>query len=796
MAAGAALLAGLLATRSPAWAAAARCVAAGAAWRALTGPAARAASLSALALVAAAGFFTPPSPPPLSAPLDVPIRVKGRVCADPRPGPDGPRLDVDVGAVSGPVPGPWRPSRGRVLLRIRARDGRGPRVARGDAVVFRARLRKPGGVRNPGGRDTAGILARRGIAAVATAEWPGRVAVARAGPGTPALDRWRRDVSEAVSGAVPGPAGAVLRAVALGDRSGIGPDLYQGFRRAGTAHLLAISGLHLGALAVLLLPVARWGLGRVRRFALARPVPPAARIAVLPALAAYAALSGFQVSTLRALVMVVLLVLAGALSRRLSPLSLLAATALVLGLGDPTVLLSPGLHLSLAALAGLFWLAPRLERTWRPDGAPDPVSRLDPAPGIRSRVAAAAVAAFRRVAAASVATTLTTLPVAAFHFGAGSLAGFVTNLVAVPLIGFVAVPLALAGVAVHGLWPLAAAAIWRAASAPVSAVLGFQDRAAPLFPLLHHPALRSPATVLGQFLLVAALVAALDGRRGRAAALAVIGTAAVLAPPAAGSLALRLSPDTRVWALDVGAGLSVVVQTPGPRWIVIDGGGSAYSRFDPGERIVVPALEALGARRLAAVVSTHPHPDHLGGLPAVVAWGRPEVVWAPASFRNDPRYRQLREAAVVAGARLAWVPAAGLSRGLGPAGLTARWVPGPTENDRSMVVWIRSPGGTVLVGGDVEVPAQREMVAAGWLPRATLLVAPHHGSADATWPPWIEAVAPRRIWVSAGRAGNLPCRQLEAAAARLAAVVENTRDQGCLNAVLSPPSPGANQPAR
>jgi competence protein ComEC len=79
--------------------------------------------------------------------------------------------------------------------------------------------------------------------------------------------------------------------------------------------------------------------------------------------------------------------------------------------------------------------------------------------------------------------------------------------------------------------------------------------------------------------------------------------------------------------------------------MAVDGGGFPGTDLDPGERIVIPALEALGAKRLWLAVSTHPHPDHVIGLTSVVRMGRPELLWLPASFAGDGRYRPLLEAA-------------------------------------------------------------------------------------------------------------------------------------------------------
>ncbi len=777
----AALAAGVWARGHPGWAAALGVAALLGAGRLSAPLAARGLAVAALVLLGVAGWRSgqPVSEPAL--PWGEELRLRGRLADDPRVTAGGLRAVVALEGVA-PRVGGWEPAAGRLLVQVAGQPE--PSPARGDGVLLRGKLRAPFGFRNPGSEGYAAYLARQGIGARVTARWPGEVAFAAPGPETPGWLRWRRTTARAMEAAVPGPPGAVLRALALGDRSGLTPATVESFRRAGTSHLVAISGLHLGMLALLVAPVLRALLVRLPRVALACPVDPLARALALPVLVAYAAVSGFQTSTLRALAMVGLWVLAALLGRASAPLPLLLGTALVLAAPRPGIVADPGFQLSLAAVAGLFWLAPALDRAWR--RAPDPLERLaPPAPGVR--FARFLVAGARRTLATSVAATGATLPLVVFHFGAGSVSGLLVNPLAVPLVGFGCLPLALAGTVLAGPWPWAADLLWRAAGVGLAGLLWLQDAVGGLLPPLEWAALRAPEGAVGGLVLVGCLGLRLAGARGRGLVLAgALGLALLVVPAAVRSGWAAADPAAHLWVLDVGQGQSVALRLPGGRWAVVDGGGFAGTPFDVGERVVVPALEALGARRLWLVVSTHPHPDHLEGLPAVVTWGRPEAVWLPGGFEGDARYRTLLAAAEAVGAEVSWVGLEGLAARVRAALLEARWVAARDENDRSMLVRLTLGARVALIPADLEAPGQRAHLAAGFDPRCDVLVAPHHGAKDALCPEWLAAAAPAHLFISAGGRPGLPSPAFEAAAAAVGAAVASTHRGGALYARLGP----------
>ncbi|MDF1555132.1 MAG: ComEC/Rec2 family competence protein [Deferrisomatales bacterium] len=761
----------------------------GGAW-AFRGNRQRLAGWTALTLLATAGWHSAVGDlPALPAAIQSAPALRGQIAADPRPGPAGPQLTVALDAWRQEET--WHPAAGRVRLGVRGTPE--PPPARGDMAVFRGPLYPPQGFRNPGSGGYAAYLRREEIGARASARWPGEVLFAAPAPGEMPALTWRNRTADAIAKAAPGAGGAVLRALALGDRSGLSPATVEAFRRTGTSHVLAISGLHLGILSLLLVPALRRLLGHVPGLALRGAVVPTAHLLAVPPLVGYAALSGFQTSTLRALAMAALLLAGTALSRPVSHAGLLAGTALLLALGQPLVLADPGFQLSLAALAGLFWLAPALlERL--PGGHPDPLGervRQVSTASLGGRLRTAARGAARGLARwtlYSAAAAAATTPLAVYHFGAGSLAGALLSPAVIAVLGFVCLPLALAGLVLCPLLPGVASGLWGIGGAGAGAVSKILEQVAPVAPVVGWQRLRTPEGLLGAAALLAAATLALQARpRGRhAVGLALLGTALLVVPAAARHWIAHRDPALHLWALDVGQGQSVALRAPGGHWALVDGGGFPSGSFDVGARVVVPALEHLGATGLELVVSTHPHPDHLGGLTAAVRWGRPREVWLPGSFAEDPRYQALLDAAREVGSRVVWVGLDGHTDSLGPTPLWARWFPAAGENDRSMILRAGPPECAVLIAADLEVDGQRRLLATGDAPRCSVLVAPHHGAVSSLFPPFLSAVSPAAVVISAAGKRGLPAAQFVAAARGAGATVHGTYQWGCVHARLGP----------
>lgn len=227
--------------------------------------------------------------------------------------------------------------------------------------------------------------------------------------------------SERVCAVLPGDTGGFAAAVTTGDRSGISRVALDALRQSNLAHLLAISGLHMGLLAGFVFGAVRLGIAAVPYLALRVPGHKWAAVAALVAAAGYLVLSGRNIATERAFIMVAVALLAVLSDRRALSLRAVATAALIVLVLRPEALLSPGFQMSVAATTALIAIF-----NWMRD-AP-----LAQAP----RMLRPFVGLFVSSAVAGAATA----PVAAAHFNTLAQYGLVANLLSVPLMGLVVIP--------------------------------------------------------------------------------------------------------------------------------------------------------------------------------------------------------------------------------------------------------------------------------------------------------------------------------------------------------------------
>ncbi len=495
------------------------------------------------------------------------------------------------------------------------------------------------------------------------------------------------------------PGSALARAVILGDRSRLPKELRQALARSGLSHLLAVSGLHVGLLALLL-----WLPGRL--------LP--ARLRYLPALAGigvYLMLVGPRPSILRASIMALLALTALMIDRPPQGLNALACCAALLALIDPAVTSELGFRLSVAATAGILVLAPIFTERWT-----------------------ALPSIVRGPLAVTVAAQLATLPWALPLEGGVHPLAPVLNLIAIPCLAlFLAFAFAWLALALISDF----AATWAVSLLDALAVPFEALGELPPGPIWFLPVTVAPWTVPVLSLVVVG-AALWPVRAARCALLS-----GLLVLTGAGS------PRTAVpelLLLDVGQGDAVLLRD-GSRAVLIDGGG--WPHGDLGGRVLVPALSAQGVRRLDAIVLTHPDLDHCNGLldvarylPVTEVWMGPG--WLEAGCAADlvalraARWRVLwrGETRKVGRWRFETLyPDAGLRRG---------------RNDRSLVLAAVTSEHRVLLTGDVEGPAERRLARRlGPGLAADVLKVAHHGSRPSTSAAFLAAVRPRLALVSA-----------------------------------------------
>ncbi len=343
--------------------------------------------------------------------------VQGRVIAIDRSGSDAMRLTLDNVVLRDHAPD-RTPERVRVALHG---DRRWHRPMPGEVVILTAHLSPPSGPAEPGGFDFQRHAWFQRIGGVGYTRTPVLLLEPRRA-GVP-LVAARLALSDRVQAALPGETGAFAAALMTGDRSAIGQDMLWDLRRANLAHLLAISGLHMGLVAGFVFASIRVLLALVPTVGLRVPAKKIAAIGALAVAAGYLALSGGNVATERAFVMVAVFLMAVVFDHRALSLRAVAVAAVAVLLIRPESLLSPGFQMSFAATTALVFVFGRIRDSGRMAGR-----------GIWRPVLA--------VCLSSAVAGAATAPFAAAHFNQIAVLGLPANLLSVPLMGVLVIPAA------------------------------------------------------------------------------------------------------------------------------------------------------------------------------------------------------------------------------------------------------------------------------------------------------------------------------------------------------------------
>jgi competence protein ComEC len=529
---------------------------------------------------------------------------------------------------------------------------------------------------------------------------------------------------------------ALATALTVSPESGLTPEQRGPFVRAGIAHLLSISGFHVGVLAA----------GLVLLLRAARLEPNPARLGGTAMVAAYVWLLGFPAPALRAAALIGLW--AAARSRQRPPewRAVLAVTATVVLAADPGALFRPGPWLSFSGFYGCL-VAVRWSSALRLGH-----ERRSP------RARAAALVATPLLV--SFAASLATAPLTVAAFGTLAPAGLVANLAAGPLAAF-GVP-ALAFALLLGSLPAAAplAALAAGAAGLCLDLLEWVTLLAGKLPAgfveIHDRPLAAGAVGLCAIVLVRAppaLPGALARTLGFRASLAALLVASISAwRPAMAAFSGYRDGELSLHFLAVGQGDAIAIRTPGGRWILVDG-GPLTPRYDAGARVVEPFLRSRGVRRLDLVVLSHADADHLGGLPAVLRRVPAAAVIEPGEALPRGSYRAWL--AALDSGRVLWRAARAGDR-IVIDGVTIRvWHPDSAflarrlpPNENSVVVTVEYGRFRAVLPGDAGIPMELERSAA--IGRVTLLKVGHHGSRSSTGADWIEALRPSACVVQVG----------------------------------------------
>lgn len=620
-----------------------------------------------------------------------------------------------------------------------AEPGRVPtphRVLPGEHWRLEIKAKPPWGSVNFQGADKERWLFAQGIGGLGTVR-AGRLLEPASGVRF-VVDRIRTRVLNAIAAAIPDRRQqSVIQALATADRSGLVPADRMLLTSTGTAHLLAISGLHVGLAAaggmwlcrilILLLPVSRLA-GATLMLTVTG--------GILSALG-YSALAGFGIPTQRSVLMLLTVSVAVLMSRSIHPVRAwtigLAAVVLI----NPFAVLGAGLWFSFLAVAALILvLGPRM----------------------------GALRWWKTVLLAQAAVILMLLPVSATWFGAFSPAGFAANLLAIPWVSFLIVPPVLTGVAVLPFFTPAANALWSLAGLSVS----YLFQVLKLISDVQGQMLFLPqASVFQAALALAGVILCLLPRGLSARWIGLFLLVPLFLPP---------GPRTREGAvslevLDAGQGTAVLLSSGEHSLLYDSGPGDGKERSMVGSAIT-PALSKIGPRAPDHVVISHADLDHAGGL------GLLRQRYPLAEYRANLGVPDEEFEACTAPVRLQWQ---GISiRTLHPS----RWLP-YLGNDSSCVLSVTSGAGNILLSGDISETIERRLLREG-IQRHRLLLVPHHGSKTSSSREFIEKLQPEAAIATAslGNRFGFPIAEIRERYEAAGTEFWSTGDCGALRVIL------------
>ncbi len=594
-------------------------------------------------------------------------------------------------------------------------------VRAGERWHLTIRLKRPRGTRNPAGFDFERWAFMRDIGATGYVRHS--VANRRLSPAGEGcqLAAFRQRLASGLEAAIPDAVvpGHIL-ALTVGIRNRLDNHDWTVLRRTGTAHLMAISGLHIGLAAAFAFFCFRQ-LGRWLLMANidCRPLV-IARGGALVGAAAYSALAGFTVPTVRALVMTTAVIVLTGLRRSIPASAVLAIALYAILWTGPFAMLASGFWLSFGAVFIL--VLSGIGRTCR--RVPEPRSR-----------AAKALRQFRQLLRAQWCLSIGLLPATAFFFGQVSLIAPVANLLVVPVFAVSIVPLLIVGVIALLVVPPFAGPILQMADFILAHIIAFLDALNRWDSIVIAPDLPGVSGWISAIgVLIAVVLIWPRPLPGRMQAIMLLSACAAL------GTTRNTEPALRVVVMDVGQGLAVLLQMPDHA--VLFDTGPRYRRGDAGRSIVIPVLRYFGVTTLDRLIVSHGDDDHFGGARSVLA-AYPEVEFlAPVRLEVPAKRFDLCRVGQ------SWQYDGVLFRFLHPgqADGPGTW----SENDASCVLLVQSAHVGLLLPGDIEHQAEQLLVASGALPAVNLVIAPHHGSRTSSTRAFIAGTRPDFIVFSAG----------------------------------------------
>lgn len=660
------------------------------------------------------------------------------------------------------------PIEGRILLSVADTQ----EINYGDFIRFTTRLRTPHSFHNPGGFDYEKYLKYRGVIVRGFIKDSSGIVVLRENQGNifkTILERFRKKIKIFIEDNSLSPEREIIQAMILGNQSEIPKDIMEKFNRTGTTHIIAISGFNIGIIAFLSFFVIRL-LMRTSSYLLLRfnIVKVSTIFGIIPVVI-YTFIAGMGISVVRASIMALTFMIAIILNKDRDLYNSLALAALVILIISPHSLYDVSFQLSFVAVWAILFITPKFTAISH-QGYPEEISTHT----VRVKKIFTNVYIFIIV---SFAATLGTLPLIIFYFNRVSTIVLLSNIIVVPIMGIIAIPVCTAIIIALPLSHALALLFLNIASYLVRISVSIVDFFASLPGSSFFVSTPTILEMAAYYLLLIVAMKLLylwrhkednhsERKSGISQKLYRISFAA-LAVFFVGDTIYLYTRDIhneilKVTFIDVGQGSSSLIVLPGGKNILIDGGGTYENIFDIGKYVIAPFLWHERIKEIDIVILTHPHPDHLNGLITILSNFDVKEVWTNGEKGDFETYQDFMQIikeknithrlvseqyndTIINGTILSvFNPVKPIDLKSDLARKYDR-----TNND-SLVVKLTFGKVSFLLPGDISGPSENRLVKSSHDIKSRIMLVPHHGGFTSSTMPFLDKVQPEFAIVSCG----------------------------------------------
>jgi len=639
----------------------------------------------------------------------------------------------------------------------------------GDFIRFYSELKKISSFKNPGVFDYERYLNLRGVYATGFISNNSGIILLRENTASSwrlMLEKFRLYLQKIIYENALSPQREIIEAMTIGNKQTIPADVRDNFNKTGTSHILSISGLHIGMIAAtgyfFIIIILKFSEYLMLRFNIIKIAALGAFIIVM----IYAAIAGMGVTVIRSTLMALVFLIALIAGRKIDLYNSLALAGLVILTISPEALFDISFQLSFMAVLSIIYIVPIFSN----------ISHISPTmlTGLSYRI----FSYLYLSVLVCLAATVGTLPLIIFYFNRVSVVTIIANLIAVPIMGTLALAMAMFFLLGAFFSPVIAGFFVKLAAFLVGISVEIINKLAalPWSSFIFTKPNILEIIVFYLFLILSVQLVA-DRRSGinkkgvfrqhpviMKAAL-IIAIIFFLADVFYLNLKDRFSTELRVTAIDVGQGSSILVRFPGGTNMLIDGGGYAESSFDIGKMVIAPYLYSQRISKIDVVALTHPHPDHLLGLLYVLEHFKINEAWNTEMIigdeYSDAWQKKIKERQI----KQFFLSAKDPVKKINDVEIDVLWPQRLDEsyatnlsfeeiNDTSMVLHFKYGQISFLVTGDISEKIENMLLRAEKNLKSTVLFVPHHGSVHSSSPDFIRKVSPQYAVISAGK-GNI-----------------------------------------